>query len=63
VVAPIAGNLVDRFGPRLLLAGGLAAVGVGLVAAVLHADYKGWEAWEGGGGSAEEKVSAAAARR
>jgi MFS family permease len=32
VIAPFAGDLVDRFGPRLLLAGGLAAVGLGMVA-------------------------------
>lgn len=32
VVAPIAGNMVDRFGPRLLLAVGLAAVGAGMAA-------------------------------
>lgn len=30
VCAPIAGNLVDRYGPRILLAGGLAAVGLGM---------------------------------
>lgn len=30
IVAPLAGNLVDRFGPRILLAGGLAAVGIGM---------------------------------
>ncbi len=29
-VAPLAGNLVDRFGPRFLLAGGLAAIGFGM---------------------------------
>src|SRR3546814_9138713 len=36
IVAPLAGNLVDRFGPRILLAGGLAAVGIvmGLTAAM-----------------------------
>ena len=31
-IAPFAGDLVDRFGPRMLLAGGLAAVGVGMLA-------------------------------
>ena len=30
VTAPIAGNMVDRFGPRVLLGGGLAAVGLGM---------------------------------
>lgn len=29
-VAPIAGNMVDRFGPRLLLAVGLGAIGAGM---------------------------------
>ncbi len=40
VCAPIAGNLVDRFGPRLLLAGGLAAVGLGM--ALTAAMSQGW---------------------
>ena len=31
MVAPFAGNLVDRFGPRLLLGGGLVALGVGML--------------------------------
>ncbi len=30
ICAPIAGNMVDRYGPRILLAGGLAAVGIGM---------------------------------
>src|SRR5258707_1094954 len=33
IMAPIAGNLVDRFGARVLLGVGLAAVGLGVVAA------------------------------
>jgi MFS family permease len=32
IVAPIAGNVVDRFGPRMLLAAGLATIGVGMAA-------------------------------
>ncbi|WP_119459473.1 MFS transporter [Rhodospirillaceae bacterium SYSU D60014] len=31
VIAPVAGNLVDRFGPRILLSAGLVAVGIGMV--------------------------------
>ena len=34
-LAPISGYLVDRHGPRLLYAGGLAVVGLALLAAVL----------------------------
>jgi MFS family permease len=31
VVSPFAGNMVDRFGPRLLLTGGLVVLGIGMV--------------------------------
>jgi MFS family permease len=31
VIAPVAGNLVDQFGPRILLSAGLVAVGIGMV--------------------------------
>jgi MFS family permease len=41
VASPIVGNLVDRFGPRLLLSAGLAAVGGGvLLAAGAHAPWQ-----------------------
>lgn len=41
VVAPIAGNLVDRFGPRLLMMAGLATVGAGMAAtAVMEAQWQ-----------------------
>lgn len=30
MIAPVAGNMVDRYGPRLLLSGGLLSVGVGM---------------------------------
>ena len=32
IVSPIAGNLVDRFGPRVLMTMGLAAIGAGMAA-------------------------------
>ncbi|MEI6558999.1 MAG: MFS transporter [Rhodospirillaceae bacterium] len=31
VLSPVAGNLVDRYGPRLLLSGGLLSVGIGMM--------------------------------
>jgi MFS family permease len=40
IASPIVGNLVDRFGPRLLLSAGLIAVGGGvLLAAGSHASW------------------------
>lgn len=41
IASPIVGNLVDRFGPRVLLSAGLAAVGGGvLLAAGAHASWQ-----------------------
>jgi MFS family permease len=41
IASPIVGNLVDRFGPRLLLSAGLAAVGGGiLLSAGAHAPWQ-----------------------
>nr|WP_298689354.1 MFS transporter [uncultured Dongia sp.] len=40
-MAPFAGNLVDRFGPRLLLGGGLVALGVGMLGTSIA--QNGWQ--------------------
>jgi MFS family permease len=48
MMAPIAGNLVDRFGARLLLGFGLAAIGIGMfITAGMHATWQFYLAYSG----------------
>ena len=48
MMAPVAGNLVDRFGARLLLGAGLAAVGGGMfITAGMHAPWQLYLAYSG----------------
>lgn len=48
LMAPVAGNLVDRFGARLLLSAGLAAVGIGMfVTAGMHETWQFYLAYSG----------------
>ncbi len=68
VVSPCAGNLIDRFGPRMVCAAGLAAIGAGLLlTATSGADwalmvYYGGLVGLGSGAIAMPMVAAAVAR-